>query len=211
MKKLFRNVGAAALMALFALPAMAQLGDDGFYRFRNAQYTSDYISIANDLFNYTTCISTAGGNLSGMMTSAGQTRALECAGKFLETDIHMIDDPDCIFPASVIYAKKNTGNQYNLIGQGTSLLTLTTGSYAGTLTIRFNQRYITIQSVSGSGANTLYIASIELKSANYSSYGNLGTRYFVENEDGKFVIDPDACLDCGTCESVCPTGAISAE
>ena len=188
MKHTLQNLCAVAAALLFALPAASQLSGTGYYRFRNATH-SDYISIANDKFNYHTCISTAGGNLSGMMTSAGKTRALECAGKFLETDIHMIDDPDCIFPASVIYAKKNTGNQYNLIGQGTSLLTLTTGSYAGTLTIRFNQRYITIQSVSGSGANTLYIASIELKSANYSSYGNLGTRYFVENEDGKFVID----------------------
>ena len=29
--------------------------------------------------------------------------------------------------------------------------------------------------------------------------------------DGKFEIDPDKCIDCGTCAGQCPTGAISAE
>ena len=29
--------------------------------------------------------------------------------------------------------------------------------------------------------------------------------------EGKFVIDADACLDCGACEAACPTGAIEAE
>ena len=41
----------------------------------------------------------------------------------------------------------------------------------------------------------------------------------VDNDDtrthkifhGKYVIDADACLECGTCEAECPTGAISAE
>ena len=63
----------------------AQLNGTGFYRFRNAQNTSDYISLANDKFNYTTCISTACGGLSEALSSAGQARALECAGKFLQT------------------------------------------------------------------------------------------------------------------------------
>ena len=29
--------------------------------------------------------------------------------------------------------------------------------------------------------------------------------------DGKYVIDADACLECGTCEAECPNDAISAE
>ena len=26
--------------------------------------------------------------------------------------------------------------------------------------------------------------------------------------DGKYVIDADSCIDCGTCAAACPTGAI---
>lgn len=194
MKKIIRNVSAVALMALFALPAMAQLSGDGFYRFRNAQYTTDYISIANDLFNYTTCISTAGGGLSQFALwdpSGARARALECAGKYLATDIHMINDAECIYPADVIYAFKASTNPYdngyNLIGQGTSLLTLTTGTYPGSTYVEFSELYINIVKESGSDENTLYSASIELKSSNYSA-ANLGVRYFVD-DNGTFAIN----------------------
>ena len=94
------------LSMLCCLPMAAQLNGTGFYRFRNAQNTSDYISLANDKFNYTTCISTACGGLSNAYSSDGQARALECAGKFLQTDIHMVDDAECVEPGSVVYAKK---------------------------------------------------------------------------------------------------------
>ncbi len=41
--------------------AMAQISGSGYYRFKNADRTSDYISLANDKLNYTTVLSTAGG------------------------------------------------------------------------------------------------------------------------------------------------------
>ena len=177
-------------LATAAQPAIAQLNGTGYYRFRNAQNTSDYISIANDKFNYHTCISVACGGLTAAMGSAGQARAMACAGKYLSTDIHMVDDANIINPGSVIYAAKKNGSStnydYNLIGQGTSLLTLTTGLYDGTLDLYFYDNYITIKFSSGSGANTLYTASIVLKAQN-NSMANLGTRYFVDN-DGTFSI-----------------------
>ena len=184
-----------ALAFTGALNCMAQLNGTGFYRFRNAAQTTDYISITNDKFNYTTAISTACGGLSQAYSSAGQARALECAGKYLETDIHLVNDADCINPGSVIYAQKRTTNandyDYNLIGQGTSLLTLTTGTYPGTAHLEFKDRYVTINKVSGSGANTLYTAKIELKSSTYVPfYGqpSLGTRYLVD-DNGKLAIN----------------------
>lgn len=195
MKQTLRNIYAASLMMLCALPGMAQLNGTGFYRFRNAANTSDYISLANDKFNFTTCIGSACGGLSQASSSAGQARALTCVGRYLETDIHMIDDADLIHPGAVIYAKKRNTNssnyEYNLIGQGTSLLTLTTGTYPGSVALEFKDRYITINKVSGSGANTLYTASIELKSSTYVflvGYPNLGVRYFVDN-NGTFDIN----------------------
>ena len=190
MKKIFHNTGVVALMALCALPAMAQLNGSGYYRFRNAQNTSDYLSIANDKFNFTTVISTAGGGL-GTVTGNGLPCAMDCTGKYLQNDIHLVNDPDIINPGSVIFAKKrntNTSNyEYNLIGQGTSLLTLTSGSYPGTFTVTFSNRYITINAAGGSGANTLYTAKIVLQGSYILGSYTLGTEYFVDN-NGTFAI-----------------------
>ena len=188
MKKTLRILCAVALTTLCAIPTMAQLNGTGYYRFRNADRNTEYISMANDLFNYTTCISTACGGLGDALSSEGQARALECAGKYLGTDIHMVNDADIIDVGSVIYAQKyNTqasNHDYNLIGQGTSLLTLTTGKYPGTKVLEFKNRYITIDPVSGSGANTLYTAKIELKSDTYVflyGYPSLGIRYLIDD------------------------------
>ena len=185
-----------ALAFTGALNCMAQLNGTGFYRFRNAAQTTDYISIANDKFNYTTAIGTACGGLKKAITPEGQARALECAGKYLETDIHLVDDAECIDPGSVVYAKKKNTDpsnyDYNLIGQGTSLLTLTTGTYpSDSYPLEFEDRYATIEKVSGSGANTLYTAKIELKSSTYVflvGYPNLGARYLVD-DNGKLAIN----------------------
>ena len=186
---------AAALLAVCSLPMNAQLSGTGYYRFRNAERTGEYISLTNDKFNFTTAIGTACGGLRKASSSDGQARALECVGRYLQTDIHMVEDEECIDPASVIYAKKETTDpteyNYNLIGQGTSLLTLTTGTYPGSVELEFKDRYITIEKVGGSGAETLYTAKIELKSDTYVflvGYPNLGMRYFVDN-NGTFAIN----------------------
>ena len=190
-KTTIHHLCALALAALCALPAVAQLNGTGYYRFRNAAQTSDYISLANDKFNYHTCISIACGGLTAALSSAGQARALACAGKYLSTDIHMVNDADIIIPGAVIYAKKKNTNpsnyDYNLINQGTSLLTLTTGTYDGNMDLEFYDNYINIVKASGSGATTLYTASITLKAQN-NSMANLGTRYFVDDK-GTFSIN----------------------
>jgi hypothetical protein len=187
-KTTIHHLCALALAALCALPAVAQLNGTGYYRIRNAAQTSDYISLANDKFNYHTCISIACGGLGAALGSDGQARALACAGKYLSTDIHMVNDADIIIPGAVIYAKKkntNTSNyDYNLINQGTSLLTLTTGTYDASYNLAFDNRYANIEKVSGSGANTLYTAKIELKSStSVPLFGqpSLGTRYLIDN------------------------------
>lgn len=190
-KTTIHHLCALALAALCALPAVAQLNGTGYYRFRNAAQTSDYISLANDKFNYHTCISIACGGLTAALSSAGQARALACAGKYLSTDIHMVNDADIIIPGAIIYAKKKNTNpsnyDYNLINQGTSLLTLTTGLYDGNMDLVFYDNYINIVKASGSGATTLYTASITLKAQN-NSMANLGTRYFVD-DNGTFSIN----------------------
>ena len=191
MKINLNKMCAIALLALCSLPAMAQLNGTGYYRFRNSARTSDYITIANDKFNYTTVISTAGGGLWNVALGDGRTYAMQCATKILQNDIHLVSDPDVIDLSSVIYAKKRTiyedDYEYNLIGQGTSLLTLTTGTYPGNVVLEFKNLYVSLNAVSGSGANTLYTASIPLKASN-NSMADLGIRYFVD-EGGQFDTD----------------------
>ena len=70
-KTTIHHLCALALAALCALPAVAQLNGTGYYRFRNAAQTSDYITIANDKFNYTTVIGTAGGGLTSIAFGNG--------------------------------------------------------------------------------------------------------------------------------------------
>ena len=190
----------AVLFALCCLPAAAQLSGTGFYRFRNADRQAEYISLANDKFNYTTCISTACGGLRQALTDGGKARGLECAGRYLETDIHMVEDADCINVGSVVYAKKRntipSNRDYNLIAQGTSLLTLTTGTYPGSYKLEFNDRYVTIDAVEGTGDAPLYTAKIELKSStSVILYGqpSLGIRYLVD-DGGTLAINEENTL-----------------
>ena len=176
------------LSMLCCLPMAAQLNGTGFYRFRNSQNTGDYICLANDKFNYTTVISSAAGGLSKLMFDQTNAinRATICATNYLQTDIHLVADAEMIDPSTVIYAKNTTGNYYDLIGQGTSLLSLTTGQYPGTVKLNFENITALLTRVSGSGASALYTSRVSLKASNYSS-ADLGNRYFIDN-GGKFDI-----------------------
>ena len=200
MKKSLRQLSIIGFLTICALPAVAQLNGTGFYRFRNVARPTEYISMTNDQFNYYTIIDDAGGGTDIISNNAAQQRAVQCSVCYLQNDIHMVEDPDIIDLASVIYAKKKNTNdnnyEYNLIGQGTSLLTLTTGTYSVTLLffpvkLTFHNLYVTLDSVGGSGANTLYTASMPLKADGYGDAGDLGDRYFVD-EGGKFDTDVES-------------------
>ena len=169
------------LVVMSGLPMAAQLNGSGYYRIRNVAYDKHYIAFANDLFNYTTVISSACGGLSQAYSSAGQARAMACAGIYLKTDIHLVEDAACVNPATVIYLKRN-GNtaQYDLIGQSTSLIELTTGEYPGTFKLKFENVFATLMRKVNDGANSQYTASVQLKASN-NSLADLGTRYFVDD------------------------------
>ena len=184
-------------MTLCTLPVLAQLDGTGFYRFRNAARPTEYITMTNDRFNYWNIIDDAGGGTDAISNEAAQQRAVQCSVCYLQNDIHMVEDPDIIDLASVIYTKKkntdDSSDEYNLIGQGTSLLTLTTGTYSVTVIIfpiklTFHNLYVSLKAVSGEGANTLYTASMPLRADGYGDAGDLGDRYFVD-EGGKFDTD----------------------
>ena len=111
---------------LCCLPMAAQLNGTGFYRFRNAQNTSDYISLTNNMFDYYTIIAEACGGGSNLVDTSnplalllgnvtfkadGVARCLSCACAYLSTDIHMVEDSDIINPASVVYATKRYPTQ----------------------------------------------------------------------------------------------------
>ena len=188
------------------LPMAAQLNGNGYYRISNVANPTRYITITNDMLNYTTAISTAAGGLKELnggsyipgfgdaaVAAAAKARGLECATKFLMTDIKMKEDPNCVDVASVIYLKNSSGAKYDLIGQSTSLIKITTGVYPGTARLEFENIYATITKSSGSGANSKYTAKVDLKASNYSS-ANLGSRYFID-DNGTFTISESSSGD----------------
>ena len=191
MKKIF----AVALLLSTTLSAFAQLGNNGFYRVRNVENNKDYLSLANDILNYTVIVDNAAGGFTNLAGTAGQNRAMECARLYMKTDIHVVEDDDCIDPATIMYIKKSSNKgQYDLIGQSTSLIKLTTGQVVhSTVTATFENIYAHIDKDSGSGANSQYTAYVTL-SGHVKGYKevfgiqipidqtqSLGDRYLVDN------------------------------
>ena len=66
----------------------------------------EYVEEDNKGFVNETVVDDACGGFTAAAGTEGQNRALECAGKYLQTDIHMVEDADFIDPSTVIYAKK---------------------------------------------------------------------------------------------------------
>ena len=188
-----------ALAICCATQMMAQLNGSGYYRLRNSYHPTHYISFANHVFDYTPIIDTAAGGAENLSSSTeAQNLALACAGVYLQTDIHMVEESEgYVTPSTLIYLKNNSGNEYNLIAEGTSLIALTTGQRTtGNVKPSFKNRYAMITKKDGSGTNTRYTASIELKGTYLFTSYSLGTRYFVDN-DGIFNIEEQSNNDNG--------------
>ena len=191
---------SGALFLLCSLPMEAQLSGTNYYRIRNAENTNEYISVNNNLFSYATCLGTAAGGGSHALSSPeAQACAMGCAGKYLQTDIHMVEDPDITNPATIIYVKKKNTNSndydYDLMGQSTSMATLTTGTYKSSVgDIKFGPYYINIKKSSGTGANTLYTASIKIAKSVLFFSVDLGLRYFMD-DNSTFAISEDYSSD----------------
>lgn len=213
-----RFIITSVLLTLCCLPMAAQLNGTGYYRFRNAQNTSEYISMANDKFSYQFLFGSSvdthfgnanqvGGGLSNLSdhTETVKDLVFRAAEIFLKNGIHLVADEDCIDPSTILYLKQSSGSYYNIIGQGTSLLTLTTGAYEASVRLIFNDITAQIAKSSGSGSNTLYTAAVnisatDVENISYSSWkfalgksifmsqAKLGKYYFFDN-DGIFSIN----------------------
>lgn len=200
MKKTYRLFFTIALLMLCSLSIMAQLNGTGYYRVKNVG-TGNYISLENNKFDYQTIIATAGNGAKHMFSYSmflvgtiaddyGVPAALSCAGAYLKTDIHMVNDSECELPSTVIYLKQNSGDNYDIQAQSTGLVQLTTGSYkTSNITCTFNDLYATVKKVNGTGANTTYYVSEKLTgTGTLSSYGisktiTIGTEYFLDEGD----------------------------
>ena len=167
-----RLIITTVLLTLCCLPLAAQLNGSGFYRLRNYQNKSHYISLAN---NY------------------GVPAAMTCVRQYLATDIKIVEDDDCVDPSTIVYLKSNGQSQYDLMGQSTNLLGLTTGKYeTSNIKIEFKNLYATIQQNGNDGNNKLYTATIDLKGSGtamgfISKTVTLETDYFYDN-NGTFNI-----------------------
>ena len=213
-KKNMKKLYTFFFLLIASLTAQAQLSGDGFYRFRNAQYNTDYIRLSNNLFDYNEIIAKACGGGSNLVDTSnylslllgnvtfkedGVARCLSCARAFLATDIHMVED--VIDPATIVYADKrydaNASNkEYNLMGQSISMTALTTGKYeTSNVTIEFSNLYVTIETASGSGSNSLYTAKIPLTGTvtkvagiSFNKTQTLTNMYFVD-DNGTFNVN----------------------
>lgn len=191
-----RKICTTVLLLSIALASHAQLSGTGYYRFRNAQETRDYISFANNIFDYVVIVDKASGGFTNLAGDDGKQRALACASKYMQTDIHLVNDANCIDASTVIYAKKRYPNnsssyEYDLIGQTVSLTELTAGvvSHPNSFlkpSLTFKDLYATIKQSSGSGSEALYTAYIPLTGTlKYlgTTTQSLGNRYFVDTNN----------------------------
>ena len=213
-----KKLSTFVLFLLVSLSSQAQLGGDGFYRFRNVANTEHYIGMANDKFSYQFLFGGSadshyggsqqvGGGLSNLSSNTTTVKNLifNCAEILMKNDIHLVEDAECIDPSTILYLKRNSGSLYNIIGQGTSLLTLTTGSYKASVELIFNDIYATISRSTGSGANAQYTASVNIAASDvenisyndflfnfgkssFMSQAKLGAYYFYDN-NGTFAIN----------------------
>ena len=220
MKKIYTIV----LLLSIVLSTHAQLNGSGYYRVRNAQNTGNYISMANDKFSYQFLFGGSadshfgsaqqiGGGLTNLSDNTTTVKNLIFKGAeiFLKNDIHLVEDADCIDPSSILYLQNSSGSLYNIIGQGTSLLTLTTGSYKASVELIFNDIYATIKREGGSGANAKYSVSVNIAASDvenisynslkfalgkslFMSQAKLGSYYFYDN-NGTFSINSSNSAD----------------
>jgi hypothetical protein len=194
MKRKLLHFGAVFLMAICAMPALAQLSNGSrYYRVRNAE-SGKYLAITNDKFSCDSCIRISG---SASNAASNPTKSIACANAFLRSDIKLVDDPGSIIPGSIIYAKqRNTSTsgkkQYNLIAQGTSLLTLTTGQYFGDkVQPTFSNIYALIEPL----GDNMYNASIELKASLYGLMNySLGVRYLQDDNGTLAIVESNSLL-----------------
>ncbi len=192
----------SALLTLSCLPTAAQLNGSGFYRLRNYQNNTHYISLANNLFNYSTIIATAGAGARHMFNFSffvqiaddyGVPAAMTCVRQYLATDIKIVEDEDCVDPSTIVYLKRNSNSsQYDLMGQSTNLIGLTTGGYhTDNIDISFKDLYATIEQNGTNGDKKLYTAKIALSGTGnamgFSKAVTLETDYFYDN-NGTFNI-----------------------
>lgn len=198
MKKTYRLFFTIALLMLCSLSIMAQLNGTGYYRVKNAG-TGNYISLENNKFDYQTIIATAGNGakhmfdykfLTQISDAYGVPAALSCAGAYLKTDIHMVNDSECELPSTVIYLKQNSGDSYDIQAQSTGLVQLTTGSYkTSNISCTFKDLYATVKKVSGTGVSSMYSVSEKLTGTGVASVPilgdvtktiTIGTEYFMD-------------------------------
>ena len=192
-----KNFLLVALALTATLNCMAQLTSNGFYRFHNVQ-ENHYISLANDKFSYQFLFGTVSNGLSNLKdhTETIKPLLLDAADMYMKSDIHLVEDDECVDPSTILYLSKYSGSKYNIIAQGTSLLTLTTGNYVASVRLYFDDLYTTVSSSGNTGNNytaSINIAASGVENISYNSLAfafgksmflemaKLGNRFFVDN------------------------------
>jgi len=209
------KIYAILFLSLFAsLSASAQLNGSGYYRIKN-KATGKYATLASDEMSYQKVIEGIGGqnlildtdcekfSLFGKTIPTSDGTAYDitnpnCIGAFatvvekmncyLRKDIIPSDNTQSA--SSIFYLKKEKENSYNLEIQGTSLKTISSGEYGGTVNINIDGFYTTINHIEGTGSKAIYNLYLPV-SIKYIYTFTAGNYYFCDNA-GTFGVEKDA-------------------
>ena len=209
------KIYAILFLSLFAsLSASAQLSGSGYYRIKN-KATGKYATLASDEMSYQKVLEGIGGqnlildtdckklSLFGKTIPMGNGTAYDitnskCIGAYatvvekmncyLRKDIILSDNTQSA--SSIFYLNKEKENSYNLEIQGTSLKTISSGKYEGTVTINIDGFYTTINHIEGTGSKAIYNLYLPV-SIKYIYTFTAGNYYFCDNA-GTFGVEKDA-------------------
>ena len=211
------KIYAILFLSLFAsLSASAQLNGSGYYRIKN-KATGKYATLASDEMSYQKVIEGIGGQNLILDTDCKKF-TIPFFGKTIPTSdgtAYDITNPNCIgafatvvekmncylrkdiipsdntqSASSIFYLNKDKENSYNLEIQGTSLKTISSGEYDGTVNINIDGFYTTINHIEGTGSKAIYNLYLPV-SIKYSYTFTAGNYYFCDNA-GTFGVEKDA-------------------
>lgn len=151
------------------MPTSTKLAD-GYYRIRNAvpdsQYENDYMKVADSWFHMSAIVGSARNVIIDVPGVVGRAQGQ------LQRDLNVNWNNYISDPGTIVYIKNNSGNEYDIYGQGIHVKELTTGTHHGSNSgdIPYDGCYVTI--LNNGGVYSLY-ANIKVTYNNQSiDFGN---------------------------------------
>lgn len=162
--------------------------NDGYYWVTNVS-TGNNAVIANDTkLDYYYLIGNIGGGLGGASSKVDLIyKAMN--DKYLSQDINMRKQKDYTDISGILYLENKNNSKYNVGNQGTSLDDLAQGTYEGSVTVKFQDNYMTF-----TPKGNYYRLSLKPNS-NYSTANKMFTDLYFYDDNGKFALSSSQPAD----------------